>query len=205
MTILTQDTDLRVRKVGAEHRDAVAAAITAGFFDDPVTVWLLPDECRRAEILEPLFRLYVDAYIPHDELYLAADGAGTAVWLPPGHKLLSPEGEEAYGAKVVEIAGPDADRLFQLEETFAVYHPMAPHYYPNFVSVAPWAQGRGIGTALLRTVLDRADEEGVPSYLESTSPRNRRLYERLGYVCQGEFTLPDGGPRLSQMWREPQV
>ncbi len=39
---------------------------------------------------------------------------------------------------------------------------------------------------------------GMPAYHEATSPRNRGLYERHGYVTQGEFTLPDG-PTLWRM------
>ncbi len=30
----------------------------------------------------------------------------------------------------------------------------------------------------------------MPAYHEATTPRNRALYERHGYVTQGEFTLP---------------
>ena len=43
----------------------------------------------------------------------------------------------------------------------------------------------------------------MPAYHEATTPRNRALYERHGYVTLGEFTLPDGGPPLWRMWREP--
>ena len=43
----------------------------------------------------------------------------------------------------------------------------------------------------------------MPAYHEATSLRNRALYEQHGYVTQGEFTLPDGGPTLWRMWREP--
>ena len=41
----------------------------------------------------------------------------------------------------------------------------------------------------------------MPAYHEATTPRNRALYERHGYVTQGEFTLPDG-PTLWRMWRD---
>ena len=43
----------------------------------------------------------------------------------------------------------------------------------------------------------------MPAYHEATSPRNRALYERHGYVNQGEFQLPAGGPTLWRMWRDP--
>ena len=51
-------------------------------------------------------------------------------------------------------------------------------------------------------MLARADREQMPAYHEATTPRNRALYERHGYVTVGEFRLPDGPP-LWAMWREP--
>ena len=46
--------DLFIRRAFPADRDAVAATITAGFFDDPVTVWLLPDVERRRKIVRPM-------------------------------------------------------------------------------------------------------------------------------------------------------
>jgi hypothetical protein len=55
---------------------------------------------------------------------------------------------------------------------------------------------------MLDHMLQRCDREGVRAYLDATSPRNKRLYERHGFRATGEFA-PDGGPRLWPMWREP--
>ena len=77
-----------------------------------------------------------------------------------------------------------------------------PHYYLQLLAVAPGLQSRGIGSALLRQGLERSDAQGTPVYFESTSPRNRVLYERHAFVSQREFSLPDGGPELSCMWRD---
>jgi GNAT superfamily N-acetyltransferase len=203
MTSTTAATDLGIRKAGPEDRDAVGATIAAGFFDDPVTVWLLPDVDRRREVIQPMFAIYADAYLRHDEVYLTADGNGTAVWLPPGKRLLTPEQEEAFGAAMADLLGSHLDRALQLEETFAKHHPTEPLWYLNFLSTVPAFQGRGMGSAFLRQTLARADCDGVPAYHEATTPRNRALYERHGYVNQGEFRLPDDGPPLWRMWREP--
>src|SRR5690606_31478065 len=47
-------------------------------------------------------------------------------------------------------------------------HPHMPHYYLLGLGVEPDLQGRGIGTALMRPILERCDAEGVPAYLESS-------------------------------------
>ncbi|MDQ4096983.1 MAG: GNAT family N-acetyltransferase, partial [Actinomycetota bacterium] len=167
MTTLTQTTDLGIRKAGPADRDTVAATIAAAFHDDPVCHWLLPDDDRRRAVLEPVFQVYVDAYLAHDHVYLTADNRGAAVWLPPATPLLTPESEEDFVSAMIRIAGPDVDRMSLLEETFALHHPSIPHYYLQFLAVAPETQSRGIGSALLREGLERSDAEGVPVYFES--------------------------------------
>lgn len=201
----TQAIDLGIRRAGPADQETVAATICAGFFDDPVTGWLLPDPVRRRDVIEPMFRLYAGAYLRHGGAYVTSDGSGVAVALPPNTHLLAPDEELSFGQASQDLAGPDADRFFQLEEAFAHYHPEGPLYYLQFLATVPAYQGRGIGSALLATMLSRADREGMPAYHEATTPRNRALYERYGYVNLGEFTLPDDGPTLWRMWREPSV
>ena len=76
------------------------------------------------------------------------------------------------------------------------------HWYLWFVGVAPERRGAGLGTELMRPILDRCDASGMPAYLEATSPLNRRLYERVGFEVTGEIVLPKG-PTMWSMWREP--
>ena len=71
------------------------------------------------------------------------------------------------------------------------------------MGVAPEWQGKGLGSALMKPALDSLDADGVPSYLESSTPRSRALYQRNGFAVTDEFNLPSGGPPLWQMWREP--
>ncbi len=45
------------------------------------------------------------------------------------------------------------------------------------------------------------DERGVAAYLESSNPRNEPLYARYGFEPRPAIALPDGGPRVTPMWR----
>jgi GNAT superfamily N-acetyltransferase len=202
-TMNTTTTNPTIRRASSADTATVAATVAAGFFDDPVTCWLLPDVDRRRQIIQPMFELYVEPYLTHGETYLTDDHHGAAVWLPPAAELLTAEQEAAFGEALAELVGPAAARCFALAEIFAEHHPDEPLYYCQFLSTVPAFQSRGIGSAFLHEVLQRADAEQVPAYHEATSPRNRALYERHGYVSQGEFRLPDGGPTLWRMWREP--
>jgi GNAT superfamily N-acetyltransferase len=56
------------------------------------------------------------------------------------------------------------------------------HFY-----LAPDHQGRGIGSAVLRTLLDRSDVSGAPVRLQVLQgSAARRLYERHGFTLEAE-------------------
>jgi GNAT superfamily N-acetyltransferase len=70
------------------------------------------------------------------------------------------------------------------------------------MGVAPGWQGQGIGSALMAPVLEWCDREDVRAYLDATSERNKRLYERHGFKAEEPFAAK-GGPPLWPMWRQP--
>ncbi len=53
--------------------------------------------------------------------------------------------------------------------------------------ILPEYQGHGLGTAIIRTILEQARHEGIPVTLQvlKVNPA-RHLYERLGFVVTGE-------------------
>ena len=58
----TTDVDTGIRRATSDDRTALATTIAAGFFDDPVTRWLLPDVEQRQALVVPTFEIYVGAY-----------------------------------------------------------------------------------------------------------------------------------------------
>ena len=83
------------------------------------------------------------------------------------------------------------------------HHPKAPHEYLAVLGTDPVYQGKGIGSALLPSMLERCDRDGIPSYLESSSEDSKRLYLRHGYQVTRELPLPPDGPPVWLMWRNP--
>jgi hypothetical protein len=56
---------------------------------------------------------------------------------------------------------------------------------------------------LLAANLARIDAVNMPAYLESTNPGNIQRYESVGFEVFETFGLPDDGPTVTTMWREP--
>src|SRR5690606_14518947 len=97
----------------------------------------------------------------------------------------------------------EAARFDDLSAGQAEVHPHEPHWYLHVVSTLPAHQGRGLGATVLAPVLEGADATGAACYLESTNPRNRTLYRRLGF--EDLAPVPYGGPDMLAMWRPPRT
>ena len=190
----------QVRTASRDDVPPIATTLARAFFDDPVFRWSCPDDARRRRLLPAFFALVAETIQRHEEIHLAA--AGAALWVPPGQAAVPDDYAEQFGARLEQIAGVDAARLFAISELIDAHHPPGTYYFLQFIGVEPAGQGRGIGSALLAHMLDRCDREGARAYLDATSEHNKRLYERHGFQA-GQPYAPAGGPPLWPMWREP--
>lgn len=63
-------------------------------------------------------------------------------------------------------------------------------WYLSIIGVLPKLQGQGLGLGLVENALNHADKRGIPTYLETFSPRNITFYNRLGYQALAVFHEP---------------
>ncbi|HEV3362906.1 MAG TPA: GNAT family N-acetyltransferase [Acidimicrobiia bacterium] len=179
----------------------LSETLAGAFFTDPLFSWWIPEDHRRKEILPELFRVISEARLAGDEVYRSADGVAAAVWTPPG--ALPTEEETAELAPLLaEATGEYAGTLFEMLGLMDEKHPKEPHFYLFLLGTRPGWQSQGIGSALLRAVLDGCDETGMPAYLEASSEGNKRLYLRHGFEVTDELHLRDS-PTAWCMWRPP--
>ena len=202
-------TGSSVRKATLADAHRLAQALASAFQNDPVIAWIFPNEHRRRGVLPAFmeFRLRKLAF-PHDQVWMTADGAAAAVWLPPPGRwqLSRPQRLRLLLLpSLVRFLGRRTASVLAGLERMEARHPQDPsHWYLFILGTEPAAQGRGLGSALLAQVLARVDADGLPAYLESSSERNLALYGRHGFEIIDEVAIP-GGPRIWPMWREPRT
>ena len=193
-----------MRKATAGEVPALAAALGRAFYDDPPTRWVFPDDGLREELMRRSLELYLRRlWFRQDETYTTDSIAGTAIWELPNEWQVSVVKQLSLLPSMARIFRRRLPRVLGAIAALESNHPVEPHYYLPFVGVEPRWQGRGIGAALLRPMLERCDREAVPAYLEASTPRNRALYERHGFKVTEEFQLGEGSPPVWRMWREP--
>ncbi|MET7693351.1 GNAT family N-acetyltransferase [Streptomyces sp. NPDC005483] len=194
-----------IRTADRGDRELVAGLLDSAFQDDPVSGWIFPEEENRRTTHPRLMAAFVDIVLAEGRVDVTDDGAACALWLPvPSYG--GDEADEEGFAQLREALDPGNERIEQIGTLTAEVHPAGrAHEYLWMIGVAPGRQGEGLGTALIGSVLERCDREGVPAYLEASSERSRGLYERLGFeLVERPLELP-GGPQMWPMWREPRA
>ena len=190
----------------AERSDDLRLALTlaAAFDNDPVARFCVRTDARRHWAMQAGFKRALDLYRPYGLTFVANDGAGVALWARHDQWQLTFWQECSLIPLYVQVCG--INRFMRLIRGFDVmesHHPAERHYYLYLLGVHPDHQSQGLGSALLRTVLERCDREQMPAYLEASNPRNISLYGRHGFRVIRELQFGPGGPYLAAMWREP--
>lgn len=175
----------------------VLDVLTEAFMHDPLVRWFFPDPGPRGLLQRHFHRPLLTH--PAAEVHLTGDNEGAAIWLALSAGQ-EPHAEEPESASVYGESGP---RLAALGEALAVRHPVEPHLYLPCMGVIGGRQGAGLGSALLRHRLERADADGLATYLEAGSPRSRALYLRHGFQDLGEPVRVADSPLVQPMWRQP--
>ena len=193
------------RRATIDDSGVLSRLFAAAFTHDPVMDWIARPAPQRARALEQFFfwLLRVRA-IPFGEVWMSADASVAAAWLPPGADASPGSFVEQMRLMplFVRLCGfPRLLRGSAMADAMEKNHPQQKHFYLAFIAVAPRLQGLGLGGAMLEATVKRADEAGVPAYLENSNPKNTRLYERAGFVA-GKNIAPKGAPPLLSMWRE---
>jgi ribosomal protein S18 acetylase RimI-like enzyme len=206
MTLLEQPAEATagtIRSATLADVPFTSETLARAFHDDPIMGWIFPDDARRPAILRTFFDVAARrVYLRYGETYVYGDRTAAAMWAPPGKWKLSPMDILRNAPSLGRVMG---GRLFVgLRATLLAErgHPLEPHYYLAVLGTDPVYQGRGIGSRLLSHMLARSDDEGIPSYLESSSEGSKRLYLRHGFRVMEEVPLPGGGPPFWRMWRD---
>jgi len=192
-----------IRSATIADRPAIIAVLAAAFADDPALAWIFPDAARRPARLARFFGLITnaDARLPLAQLALDGDGGiiGAALWRPPGAWALPATSLIANLPRLIACFGTALPRTLGLMGAMDHQHDRRPHWYLQFVGVAPAAQGQGMGGALLRAGLARA--AGQPCYLETATPSNVGLYQAHGFAVRNIWQH-GSAPNFWSMWHE---
>jgi ribosomal protein S18 acetylase RimI-like enzyme len=197
---------VEIRRADPRSVARIADVFGRAFVTEPMMTWSLggrgddlEERCIRA------YALYLGPLLDEGLVWETADGHGALVLVPPQQTDVWYDAlahvDDSTTHDVTDDGGLRHERFWGW---VASKIPPEPLWHLDSVAVEPGWQGRGIGSALLEFGLERTRGSNTAVILETGTPRNVPLYERLGFHVVEEADPPeDGAPHVWFMRRDP--
>lgn len=180
---------------------STAEALADGFHDDEIWTWLLPRRWQLRRVLPRYYEAIIRrVFAPREAAWTTTDGAGGALWFPPGTAELNLGEQLRTGLTLLPEGAGSLRKGARWERLIHDNLPREPHWRLNSLAVRTSAQRQGIGSALIEPGLRLAEVDGVACYLETQRRANIPFYRRFGFEEIGEISLP-GSPPAWRMLR----
>jgi GNAT superfamily N-acetyltransferase len=182
----------------AEINHAIATLVSA-FAADPIARWMYHAPDQYLLHIPRLFRALGASSFEAGAAHRFADGAGVAIWLPPGVR-----GDNAPVEAVIaeSLAGDLQREVGTALEMTDHYRPSEPHWYLSLIGVEALHRNKGFGAALLEHGLQQCDREHRAAYLWSSNEQNTSLYQRHGFEVVATIQV-GSSPPIFPMLRPP--
>ncbi|MEV6279914.1 GNAT family N-acetyltransferase [Nocardia sp. NPDC051832] len=200
------NTQVRVHRAELDELDVVARVLAEASVDEVVLSWIMrghPDfaEQYRAQHAPGM----VEHAMREDEVWVAGDGTdiwAVSLWQTVRNRDRLVREAAEMRARYEQVPVDPFRRLRALTGILEQTHPAEyPHRYLQLIVTLPEHRGKGAGAAIVTDRAKAASDAGLPAYLEASTERSSRLYERCGFVLEGDLIpLPEDGPVLRPMW-----
>lgn len=185
-----------------------AIILSQAFFADPFFAYILPNEHKRSRILPWLYQKLLAYGHLYGEVDTTQQLEGAAMWLGPHSTSLKLHGVLRTGLfllplKLSRLEFRRSTELASLSDQLHRETISGAHFYLAELGVSPALHGRGLGAALVRKGLARADQLQLACYLDTFNPENVSFYTSLGFILTGRKSLSPKAPAVLGMLREP--
>ncbi|KAI3318333.1 hypothetical protein HD806DRAFT_318687 [Xylariaceae sp. AK1471] len=198
----------QVRAIGISEFKEAGLSLAQAFATDELAQYLLDaEDVKGGE--ETKWRLHVDIfnYIVAAHCYkgvvttIGPDYEAVALWMPPGkdaddwltilrsgmwrlYYQLSAEGRRRYYNELLPVLHHTKQEVMGDRDDDC--------YYLVYLGTKPSGQRRGYGRKLIEHMAAKADAEGRPMYLESSSEKNSGYYKKFGFEIKRDIYLGGG-------------
>ncbi len=202
---------MNIMKLDLKDKKKAAKVLAAAFYDYPQIEHYFPDVNIRSRYLEWYMKKVMNCALRYGEAYISSGFEGVIFILPPGHTKISNLEYAINGFVFVPLIFglQQHHRILECEDFVMKMHEDImngrPHYYLWGLAVDPGHQRNGVGRMLLNQMLEKADFEKKPVYLETHDEKNVRYYQQKGFALVESSTITGQNLRIWCMVREPKA
>ena len=190
---------MEILKLKSNKIKKAAEVVTMAFFDYPMFTHYFPDSKRRKQRMSWYMEKTLNCAIHYGEVFVTSDYSGIMFILSPCHTRLTNKEFIKNGFLFIPfvMGFRNYAKSNECEKFVADTHERLlngkKHYYLWGLATNPNVQRKGVGSALLKALIDKADVENMPVYLETHDEKNVAYYERFGFRLIHKDTIPKHG------------
>lgn len=170
-------------------RERVVETVVTAFANDPAFRHFFPEDSTYVSSASSFAGWLFDKRVAYRTVWVVDGGNAVAMWEAP--REAATDGASPAPPVLAEPELP-ADALTRLAEYDAAVHPLLPRtpfWYLGVVATHPDHAGQKLGRLAMRTGLDRAQEAGLPAYLETTTAVNVAVYQSVGWEIEDSVSV----------------
>jgi len=195
-------------RLSKKHITSAGIMLGMAFMDDPISIHVIPDSNERKLKMKYVFQTATCLGVRYGEVYASSEKLeGVANWIQY-------EAFKEYKFRMLKCGlksriykiGLKASKRYKPFGEYAIKmhkkHAPGKHWYLETLGVDPNFQGKGIGSSLMNIKFKDIDLQGLPIYLETSTEKNVKFYEKLGFHVAEEVLIPETEVTQYYMLRE---
>ena len=199
-------------RIKKEDIPKAGSVLRNAFQHDPVWKKLFEDAQVSDEKLLAFNETPIRYCFKFGEVYAVSRNLeGIAAWIPGELSVMTPwrlirSGAMKSARKLGFKLGKKMKIVFKPIENDRKEHMEGkPFIYFFMLGVAAEFQGQGFGGKLIRALIGKSEQDGLPLYLETETEENVALYEKFGFKMLKKTILPLIDLPMWEMVREPKT
>lgn len=169
-----------------EDKEIVIDILVNSFQDNKSVNYIIKQDKKRLFRIRKLMEYSFDVCLLFGSIFLSDDKKGCALVLFPHRKKTSLKAIILDAKLVFYCCGiMNVSKALKRESKIKAFHPKHSFKHLWFIGVQPGEQNKGIGSAILKHVI----EDHSPVYLETSTLKNLPWYKKFGFEIYSEMNL----------------
>jgi ribosomal protein S18 acetylase RimI-like enzyme len=179
-----------MNKAKADDKAWVVNLLSQAFQENQSVNYIVRQDDNRERRIAILMEYSFDMCLMFGEVWLSDDRQACALVLFPDKKKTTFNTIYLDIKLVIKSIGiTGISKALRRESNIKSKQPKVRMYYLWFIGVNPSSQKKGIGSKLLDEVINQAEQEGRPVFLETSTLINLPWYERFGFKIYDKLEL----------------
>jgi len=178
--------------IRATYRDknTIVDILAESFNDNQSVNYIVKQDRKRSHRIRNLMAYSFDICYLYGEVFLTENKSGCALILFPDKKRNNLKTILLDIKLIVSCIGiSNIKKAMNRESKIKELQPKKLMYYLWFIGVDPDQRNMGIGSTLIKEVIEEAHSKQRPVYLETSTLKNIPWYEKFGFKIYNELDL----------------